>query len=66
MEFRYQVGETVQYKAVRASVAHFIVVRRMPQEFHDLDRRYLIKSVAGGSERNVMECDLSPGLATPE
>jgi hypothetical protein len=59
MGFAYQVGDSVAYKPVGAKLGLFTVMRWMPEEFQAVDRRYLIRSVANGSERNVMECDLS-------
>lgn len=67
MGFKYQVGESVEYKPVGAKLALFTVTRLMPEEFQAVDRRYFIKSVANGSERNVLECDLSrPALPEHE
>jgi hypothetical protein len=60
MSFKYVVGQTVEYKPVGANIALFVVVRRMPEEFQAVDRRYCIKSTQENFERNVMECDLSP------
>jgi hypothetical protein len=65
MSFKFAVGQAVEYKPVGANLALFVVVRRMPEEFQAIDRRYCIKSAQEGFERNVMECDLSPS-AIPE
>lgn len=62
MDFKYEVGQAVEYKPVGCNVALFVVTRRMPEEFQAVDRKYRIKSVQEGFERNVMECDLSPSL----
>ena len=62
MSFKYTVGQAVEYKPVGANTALFVVVRRMPEEFQAVDRRYCIKSAQEGFERNVMECDLSPSI----
>jgi hypothetical protein len=66
MSFKYTVGQAVEYKPVGANIALFVVVRRMPEEFQALDRRYCIKNVQEGFERNVMECDLSPSVIPKE
>lgn len=67
MGFKYQVGDSVEYKPAGAKPALFTVIRLMPEEFQAFDRRYLIKSAVNGSERNVMECDLRrPALAEDE
>lgn len=65
MSFKYEVGQAVEYKPVGCNVALFVVTRIMPEEFQAVDRKYRIKSVEEGFERNVMECDLSPA-ALPE
>ncbi len=66
MSFKYAVGQAVEYKPIGANIALFVVVRRMPEEFHAVDRRYCIKSEQEGFERNVMECDLSPSIMSKE
>lgn len=67
MGFKYQVGESVEYKPAGAKPALFTVIRLMPEELQAVDRRYFIKSVVNGSERNVMECDLGrPAVAEHE
>jgi hypothetical protein len=38
----------------------------MPEEFQAIDRKYRIKSVQEGFERNVLECDLSPSIIQEE
>jgi hypothetical protein len=60
MSFKYAVGQSVEYRPLCATIALFVVVRQMPEEFQAIDRRYCIKSAQEGFERNVMECDLSP------
>ena len=66
MSFKYTVGQAVEYKPVGANIALFVVVRRMPEEFQAVDRRYCIKSAQEAFERNVMECDLSPSIMPKE
>jgi hypothetical protein len=65
MAFKYAVGQAVEYQPIGASLALFVVIRQMPEEFQAADRRYCIKSAQEGFERNVMECDLSPS-STPQ
>ena len=59
MEFKYDVGQTVEYKPIGGNIGLFTVVRRMPEEHGAFDRKYRIKSVREGFERSVLECDLS-------
>jgi hypothetical protein len=66
MSFKYTVGQAVEYKPVNANIALFVVVRRMPEEFQAVDRRYCIKSAQEAFEPNVMECDLSPSIMPKE
>ena len=65
MDFKYQVGQSVEYKPVGRGVGLFSVVRQMPDEHTAVDRRYRIKSEHEGFERNVMECDLSERALSP-
>ena len=66
MNFKYNVGEAVEYTPIGANVALFVVVRQMPEEFQAADRRYCIQSAQEAFERNVMECDLSPSTSPHE
>jgi hypothetical protein len=66
MSFKYAVGQAVEYKPIGGKIALFVVVRRMPEEFQAVDRRYCIKSAQEGFERNVMECDLKPSIIPKE
>jgi hypothetical protein len=59
MKFKYQVGQSVEYKPAGRGIGLFSVVRQMPDEYTAVDRKYRIKSEHEGFERNVMECDLS-------
>lgn len=65
MEFRYQVGQSVEYKPVGRGIGLFSVIRQMPDEHTAVDRRYRIKSEHESFERNVMECDLSARVSLP-
>ena len=60
MAHKFSVGQAVEYKPIGAQVGYFRIVRQMPEEFQAIDRKYRIKSVQEGFERNVLECDLSP------
>jgi hypothetical protein len=66
MSFKYEVGQAVEYKPAGANIALFVVVRRMPEEFQAVDRKYCIKSALESFERNVMECDLNPSIIPEE
>lgn len=59
MEFKYDVGQAVEYRPIGGKVGLFTVVRRMPEEHGAFDRKYRIKSGREGFERSVLECDLS-------
>ena len=59
MDFKYAVGQAVEYKPIGGTVGLFTVVRRMPEEHGAFDRKYRIKSGREGFERSVLECDLS-------
>jgi len=65
MEFRYQVGQSVEYKPVGRGIGLFSIIRQMPDEHTAVDRKYRIKSEHEGFERNVMECDLSARISSP-
>jgi hypothetical protein len=66
MKFRFDVGQAVEYKRVGRGVALFKVVRQMPYEDTAADRKYRIKSECENFERNVMKCDLSSSVMSPE
>jgi len=66
MAHKFSVGQAVEYKPIGAQVGYFKVVRLMPEEFQAIDRKYRIKSVQEGFERNVLECDLSPSIIQEE
>ena len=59
MNFKFAVGQAVEYKPAKGNRGLFTVIRQMPEEFRAFDRTYRIKSNQEGFERNVMECDLS-------
>ena len=59
MDFKFAVGQAVEYKPAKGNLGLFTVIRQMPEEFRAFDRTYRIKSDQEGFERNVLECDLS-------
>ena len=59
MDFKFAVGNIVEYKPIGGKVGLFTVLKQMPEEFQAFDRRYRIKSEHENVERNVLECDLS-------
>ena len=60
MDRKFGAGQAVEYKPMGCSVGYFTVVRPMPEEHGEYDRKYRIKSEHEGFERNVLECDLTP------
>jgi hypothetical protein len=66
MAFKFSIGQAVEYKPIGAEVGYFTVVRQMPEEIQAPDRKYRIKSVQEGFERNVLECTLSPATVPQE
>jgi len=54
MTFKFNVGQTVEYKPPGGVVGCYRVVRQMPEEFRAFDRKYRIKSEREGFERNVL------------
>ena len=63
MAHKYCVGQAVEYKPIGAQIGYYKVIRQMPEEFQAVDRRYRIKSVQEGFERNVLECQLSSDVS---
>jgi hypothetical protein len=59
MGFKFTVGQPVEYKPAGGTVGLFTVIRQMPEEFRAVDRKYRIKGIHEGFERNVLECDLN-------
>jgi hypothetical protein len=60
MAFKFDMGQSVEYKPVGGKIGLFQVTRQMPEEFRAVDRKYRIKGSGEGFERSVLECDLSP------
>ena len=58
MNFKFSVGQGVEYKPTGGLLGLYTVIRQMPEEFRAFDRKYRIKSEQEGFERNVLECDL--------
>jgi hypothetical protein len=59
MTFKFDMGQSVEYKPVGGKVGLFQVTRQMLEEFQAFDRKYRIKGSGEGFERIVLECDLS-------
>jgi hypothetical protein len=59
MAFKFDMGQSVEYKPVGGKIGLFQVTRLMPEEFQAFDRKYRIKGSGEGFERSVLECDLS-------
>lgn len=66
MDFKFTVGQAVEYKPIKGNRGLFTVIRQMPEEHRAFDRTYRIKSEQEGFERTVMECDLSASERPPE
>jgi hypothetical protein len=64
MAFKFDMGQSVEYKPVGGKIGLFQVTRQMPEEFRAVDRKYRIKGSGEGFERSVLECDLSPANDT--
>ena len=60
MDFKFSVGQAVEYTPRGGTVALFTVVRQMPEEAQAIDLKYRIKNQHESFERTVLECDLSP------
>jgi hypothetical protein len=58
MNFKFAVGQAVEYKPPGGALGLYTVMRQMPEEFRAFDLKYRIKSEQEGFERNVLECDL--------
>jgi hypothetical protein len=58
MNFKFPVGQAVEFTPRGGKVGLFTVVRHMPEEFQAFDRKYRIKNQQG-TEWNALECDLS-------
>jgi hypothetical protein len=66
MNYKFAVGQSVEYKPAGGKPGLFKVIRRMPEEIQAIDRKYRIKSDSEGFERNVLECDLSPSVKSAD
>ena len=58
--FKFDMGQSVEYKPVGGKIGLFQVTRQMPEEFQAFDRKCRIKGSGEGFERCVLECDLRP------
>ena len=59
VDFKFSVGEAVEYTPRGGTVGLFTVVRHMPEESQAIDLKYRIKNQQENFERTVLECDLS-------
>ena len=58
MDFKFSVGQAVEYTPRGGAAGLFTVVRQMPEESQAIDLKYRIKNQHEGFERSVFECDL--------
>jgi hypothetical protein len=58
MAFKFSIGHIVECKPAGQPAGLFKIIRHMPQEDNTSDRKYRIKSLKEGFDRN--EADLSP------
>jgi hypothetical protein len=59
MDFKFTVGQTVEYKPANGLTSLCTIVKQIPKEDGQLDLRYRIKNEHGTFERNVFEYDLT-------
>jgi hypothetical protein len=60
MDFKFVVGQTVEYKPTNGSIILCTIVKQIPKEDGQFDFRYRIKNEHEIFERNVFEYDLTP------
>src|SRR5690242_7094565 len=58
MNFKFLVGQTVEFTPRGGKVGLFTVVRQMPEEYQALDRKYRIQGEQG-TEWSAFEFDLT-------
>ena len=58
MNFKFLIGQAVEYTPRGGTAGLFTVVRQMPEESQAIDLKYRIKNQQEGFERSVFECDL--------
>jgi len=65
MDFKFLVGQTVEFTPRGGKVGLFTVVRQMPEEYQALDRKYRIQGQQGiewsAFEFDLTATDNSPG-----
>jgi hypothetical protein len=59
MNFKFAVGQTVEYKPVAGEPSLCTIVKRMPAENGQLSCRYRVKIAREKFERTVAETDLT-------
>ena len=55
MAFKFSVGQAVEYRPAQQQPGMFFIVRHLPQEDGDSDRKYRIRSLKEGFERTVSD-----------
>lgn len=64
MNFKFLVGQTVEFTPRGGKAGLFTVVRQMPEEYQALDRKYRIQS-QHGTEWSAFEFDLTESDKCP-
>jgi hypothetical protein len=64
MNFKFPVGQAVEFTPRGGKVGLFTVVRQMPEEYQALDRKYRIQS-HHGTEWSAFEYDLTASNKDP-
>jgi hypothetical protein len=59
MNFKFPVGQVVEFTPRGGQVGLFTIVRQMPEEYQALDRKYRIQSQQHGTEWSAFEFDLT-------
>jgi hypothetical protein len=65
MNFKFLVGQTVEFTPRGGKVGLFTVVRQMPEEYQALDRKYRIQGQQG-TEWSAFEYDLAASDKSPD
>jgi hypothetical protein len=66
MDFKFSVGQAVEYTPRGGTVGLYTVVQQMPEELQVFERRYRIKNLQEGFQRTVLEYDLGASDKQPE
>ena len=65
MNFKFLVGQTVEFTPRGGKVGLFTVVRQMPEEYQALDRKYRIQGEQG-TQWSAFEFDLTASDKSPD